>query len=525
MQFWRAVRYVGWGFLLAGLIGLALKAQDRASDLLKNPPPVEAPEAVEAVEAGPEEGSGATPLEPSTEAAEAAEETAAPDRLEVVVVPITGAISGPNEYILRRAVKGAIESGANALVLDIDTPGGSVATLLEMLELVDRFSENSTSIAFINDEAISAGALLSAVADEIWYTPKAVIGSAGVVVGSGQDVPETMKQKIESFLQAKIRALSTDHRYRGDVVRAMMDEDFELKIDGKVISEEGVMLNLTAEEAMRTYGRPPEALFGDGIAKDIDALLDARFGAGSWELTRLEVTWSEELAKYLNTIAPLMVALGILAIFIEVKTPGFGVFGAIGIVLIVIVFSINYLTGLAGMEPAIVFFVGVALIALELFVFPGTFIAGAVGLLLVVGSLLWSMADLWPTVEGGIEVDFDALFEALADLSISFLLTGIGLALVWKFLPETSAFKRVTLQTTVGATSETLAHGGGSAKAALPDLGAEGKALTPLRPLGRIEVGGEVFEARADEGFIDSGEAVIVVAYKQYYLLVERAPA
>src|SRR5690606_7976187 len=146
-----------------------------------------------------------------------------------------------------------------------------------------------------------------------------VIGSAGLVGGTGEDVPETMRQKVESYVRAKLRALSTPHPYREQVVRAMMDASYELEIDGKIISPEGEMLNLTADEALELYGDPPQPLFGDGRAVDIDSLLNQRFGEDQWVVETFTVTWSEELAKYLNSIAPLLIGFGIVGLFIEFK--------------------------------------------------------------------------------------------------------------------------------------------------------------------------------------------------------------
>ncbi|MFP4540953.1 MAG: hypothetical protein ACLFR7_04945, partial [Opitutales bacterium] len=178
----RVRRFVG--LLLVGLGAfLVLHAQERPSDVLKragddSPPsasdapdePDRADEADATEEAGSESAAPSSPAETAATASETDE--AGGERgasgtegvANVVHVPVRDIIAAPNEYVLRRALKTAISEGAHVLVLDIDTPGGSVATLLEMMEHIDRFNAQGMTIAYINDEAISAGALLSAVA-------------------------------------------------------------------------------------------------------------------------------------------------------------------------------------------------------------------------------------------------------------------------------------------------------------------------------------------------------------------------
>lgn len=504
MQLTRGVR-LGLSALCL-CVSFALSGQDRASDLLKKvTTPAEAPVAEDVEEQASGDGfsferwTGEAP--------------------KVVSVPIHDVIAGPNEFILRRALKLAISGEADVLVLDIDTPGGAVGSLLKMMEALDEFNEIGLTIAFVNNEAISAGALLSAVTKEIWLTPKAVIGSAGVVSGGGQDIPETMQLKIESYLQAKIRALATEHPYKADVIKAMMDGDFELVVEGEVISVAGEMLNLTASEAMTFYGEPPTPLFGNGIARDLEALLVTRFGEGNYELTELEITWSEEVATYLTKIAPLLMALGIVGLFIEFKTPGFGIFGVGGILLIGLVFTTNYITGLAGLEVFLFMIAGLVLIGVEIFILPGTIVFLALGMLLFLGALLWSLADVWPTVDGGITVDMESLISAGATLSFSLILSVIGMVIVAKILPKTPLFDRFVVgDPQVAAVGPAIASSG---SISLPTAGTRGIAIRPLHPIGEVEIEGQRYQARSQVGAIGQGATIEVVARGQFNLEVK----
>ncbi len=202
----------------------------------------------------------------------------------------------------------------------------------------------------------------------------------------------------------------------------MIDADTELKIDGQVLKEKGELLSLTATEAMKTYGTPPQPLLGSGIARDTADLLTQKFGPRGFEVTQLEATWSERLAVFLNGLAPVLLGLGMLALFIEFKTPGFGVFGISGVCLLAIVFLSSSVAGLSGHEPLALFAVGAVLLLLELAFFHSAGFLGVVGFALMAGSLLWAMADLWPNEPVAVAWSADAFVRPLANL-------GLGLAI------------------------------------------------------------------------------------------------
>lgn len=432
-------------------------------------------------------------------------------KVTVLVIPVRDQIADPVHYILRRGLK----EGADVVVLDMKTPGGSAGTALEMMEALNKFS--GKTITYINDEAMSAGAFISAATEEIWFAPGGVIGAAAAVNSNGQDIPETMRLKINSFLRAKIRAISEGKGYRGDVVSAMIDKDFELKIGDKVLKAKGELLSLTATEALKTYGEPPQALLGAGTAKDIDDLLTQKFGAGNFEKKTFEVTWSETFAGYLSKITPILLGLGLLALYIEFKTPGFGIFGITGIVLLAIVFLSSYVAGLSGHEPLLVFAVGVVLVALELAFFHTGGVLGVVGLMMMGGSLVWAMADFWPNQPISVAWSTDLLLEPMKNLLLGFVVAGGLVALLWRFLPHGWIFHRLAVGGAVvgaGVAPEVL-----SEQDAL--VGRTGVAVTSLFPSGQVEIDGQRHEARLEVGFVEAGTPVRVVRRTGFSLIVE----
>lgn len=439
----------------------------------------------------------------------------------VYVIPVKDEINRPILYILRRGLKEAIEQKAGAVVLDMDTPGGALDVTFEIMEALGKF--HGETLTYVNKEAMSAGAFISATTGEIWFTPDAVIGAAAPVSAEGKDIDVTMRQKIVSYLKARVRAISEGKGYRGEVISAMIDADYELKIGDKVIKAKGELLSLTASEANKTYGEPPLALLGAGIAKDIDALLAKKYGAGNYVIKQFQVTWSEQLAQYLTAISPVLLGLGMLALFIEFKTPGFGVFGIAGIILLGIVFIGNYVAGFSGHEPLLIFALGLIMVVVELIFFPGVAIVAVTGLVLMLGSLVWAMADLWPGVPLTTAWSGDAFATPLQNLGLGLVIAvamGLGLA---RFLPKGWVWDRMVVGSAIGGAAQVAGVSPEVAHEVGTLIGQRGTAVTMLRPSGQIEISGRRYEAIVEIGAVDSGDPVIVRGRRDFALIVEKA--
>jgi membrane-bound serine protease (ClpP class) len=429
----------------------------------------------------------------------------------VFVIPVNGEIADPILYILRRGLKDAIAQKADLVVLDIDTLGGSAATALDMMDALNQYP--GATATYVNDKAMSAGAFISAATQEIWFAPKGVIGAAAVVTSTGEDVQETMRLKWTSFLRGKTRAASEDKGYRGDVLAAMIDKDFELKIGDQVIKPKGELLTLTDEEAMKTYGSPPQPLLGAGIAKNIDDLLAKKFGAGNYVVTRLEVTWSERLAVWINAFSPVLIGLGLLAFFLEFKLPSHGAIATAGVVLLGAVFLGHYLAGFSGHEPVLVFAIGLILVALEMMFFHSAGFLGVVGLFMMLGSLVWSLADIWP---GGPAHWGTTFIKPLDQVGLGVLIAVVLGAALAKLLPDSWFFDKLTVRSTVSSTSQSL-----PAEAAAV-VGKPAEAATALAPSGYVIVDGRRYEAFCETGFVEKGVALRVVGVDNFRLIVTK---
>jgi len=211
----------------------------------------------------------------------------------------------------------------------------------------------------------------------------------------------------------------------------------------------------------------------------------------------------------------------VVCLIIEFKTPGFGVFGLAGILLLVLVFLGHYVAGFSGHEPIILFGVGLLLLAVEVFFFPGIAVMALSGMVLMLGSLVWAMADIWPNEPVTIAVSGDLFFAPVLNLGI-----GLGLALVLglliaRFLPRGWIWDRMALQTApVGAAQLAgIAPEAGAAAASL--VGVRGVVVTGLFPSGQIEIDGRRYEAKLEVGSAPPGTVVVVKRTSDFNLVVE----
>ena len=317
---------------------------------------------------------------------------------KVYILPIREDIMPPLVYVVRRGVKEAMEANADALILDMNTDGGRVDVTEEIIEIISKFK--GATVTYVNDRAFSAGAFISVATQKIYMAPQSVIGAAAPIMmspgGTGAEkMPDTVEAKMTSAVRALVRTQAEKNGHNIDVIEAMIDKTKELKIDGEVLNKEGNILTLTDRQAAKEYGNPPKPLLSSGTVESLDALL-AQLGYAGAQRVEIKPTGAEKLGIWINTIAPLLLIIGIVGLYIEFKTPGFGLPGIIGIIAFAIYFLGGYVAGLSAAGWVIVFVVGLILVLVELLVFPGTFIAGITGAVLMLVALVMGMVDMYP---------------------------------------------------------------------------------------------------------------------------------
>lgn len=453
-------------------------------------------------------------------------------------VEVRGPIDASTQSHLHRGLTLAEEAGA-LLVLDIDTPGGGVEVTWQIARSLQQASDRGVpTIAWVNERATSAGAMLSMACDTLYMRPTGTIGSAlPVTIGPTGMQPvspdESVREKTLSYCREEFRVIAEKSGRSGLLAEAMVDPDvgvvaIELEGERKLVSEreyddmrmegvhprflrtvveEGKLLNVGGEEAL-------DLGLCDGLVDSVDELA-ASLGVTPDELIPVERTRSEDWASVLYAWSPLLLVLGFLCAYVEFKMPGFGLPGILSIACFALVVFGRFLVGLADVPHVVLLVIGVGLIATELFLVPGTIWFGALGVVALLAGIVWSFAGLGTGFEYGLDRSI------LLDESLRVLIAAtIAMVATWslsRFLPKTPFFGRVVL--------DPLADGTGTAQAAamadaggrhaeLARVGSRGRALTALRPVGKVTLVADEtldYEALSSGPEIAPGTAVVVV--------------
>jgi membrane-bound serine protease (ClpP class) len=440
-----------------------------------------------------------------------AQDTDAP----VYVIQVHGPIDLGLAPYLSRVLGEAERVGARAVILDIDTPGGRLDAVLQMRDAI--LDSNVRTIAFVNRTAFSAGALIAISAEEIYMTPAAVMGAATPVDAGG----EAADEKVVSAVRSTFRATAEERGRDPRIAEAMVDPNVE--IEG--LSAPGQLLTLTTTEAQR-WG------YANGVAPDRATLLSAAGLAGA-PVVETSPRLAENVVRFLTNpiVASLLISIGVLLILIDFFTAGFGLAGTVGLVLLGTFFWGHYIAGLAGWEGLALVLLGLALIALEVFVIPGFGVAGVLGLAALLGGLFISMI-------GGQIVTQQALIRAGSTLALALITIVAGAVALFWLLPRLPWLRGLILQTNLalpegvgGRRTLVLAgtldrddlRNGARLAVEQPALfGAAGEALTDLRPGGFAQIGGRRVDVVTRGEYITAGEPIEVVADEGYRRVVRR---
>ena len=297
-------------------------------------------------------------------------------------VPIHGTIDMGLPHYIQRVVNEAEENNANVIIFDIDTFGGRVDAATQIKDMI--LDSKVTTIAFINKRAISAGALIALSCDSIFMTPGASIGAATAVDLQGNKASE----KVISYMREEMASTAeANNRSRG-VATAMVDEelssDFLLNMQGDTLTAkdvegfaEGKLITLSTQLAVQL------GIAGGEFERIEDVLKYLELE--NVEQKDTEESWAERLVRFLTNpvVAPLFMSLGMLGLFMEIKSPGFGIPGIVGLTCLALFFGSHFLVGLADMTEVIFLLAGIALILMEILVVPGFGVVGISGIIMI----------------------------------------------------------------------------------------------------------------------------------------------
>ena len=429
---------------------------------------------------------------------------------EVVVIPLKGQVSQAQFFFLRRALKEAERQQAQAVILDMDTYGGELNACMEMQKALAQVKLRT--LTYINPNAGSAGALIALSTREIYMAPISAIGAAAPVTAGGEDLAQTLKDKQISFLSSYFASVAENNGHNPDIAVAFINKDKAVVVGGQTIHEKGSVLTLSAQEAAKIIDGKP--VLAAGIASSLDDLLKKAKLEGI--VREVQPTGFEVLAFWVTTLAPLFLLGGILGAYIEIKIPGFGLAGILSAICFAIFFTGHYVAGLAGWEAPVLFIIGLALVLSELFIHPGTILPGLIGALLVAVSIVWAMVDRYPGAP--LIPDAGMLLVPLLKLAAAAVLASAAIYFLAKHLPQSSFFHGLVLsrRNPVGAALSPT-----QSEYTRLSAGAQGVARSILRPSGKADFGGELYDVITEGQFVDPGTPVRVVAVEGARIVVE----
>lgn len=385
------------------------------------------------------------------------------------------------------------------IIIEMDTYGGAVN---DADDIRTRILDYKKPIyVWINKDAASAGALISIACDSIYMSSGASIGAATVVTGDGEQAPDKYQSYMRSIMRSTAEAKGRDPK----IAEGMVDED--LQVDS--VSQEGKVITFSTSEAIQ-YG------FCDAELNSVEEILK-RQNISEYEISNFQLSSSENIISlFLNPfVSGILLLLIFGGLYFELQTPGVG-FPIIASITALLLYLIPYyLNGVAENWEIVLLFLGIILIAVEVFVIPGFGVFGILGLFTSIGSLILIMLnnDLFDFT---FVVSGDIVSASLAVLSSIFLL-GILILFGGIKLTDTDAFKKIALEETQDSKLGYVSN-----KYSDEYIGKKGKAFTVLRPSGKVIIDEKLCDATSYDGFIEKNSKIKVVGNEGSALKVSK---
>jgi len=428
--------------------------------------------------------------------------------------------SGMSDYA-RRAIAEAVARKPDLIVFEINTFGGRLGAAFDIVDTITALK--IPTISLVQKKAISAGALIALSSDKLYMLPSTTIGDCAPIVQSSDGQPQIVGEKIQSPLRAKFRNLAERNGHPRLLSEAFVSPDLGvMELSGKdttiyinvaeyndmsedeqkkwtskkTLVRAGELLTMTNEEAQRLK-------FSKGTPENIEAF---KKEVGITRTEIIEISWAEKLTRFIGAISGILMILGFGALYMEFKTPGFGIFGVIGIVLLATVFLGQYASSLHDKLPLVLLCLGVVFMLLEILVLPGTMICGALGIICFVAALALSfdgsnLPDFAPKLVSLSNWQYGLMYIMLcAVLALS--LPIVASKYLIPMLPDSF--------TPINKTDLSKAHSPVEEFVEEIKKGDTGIALTDLRPCGHAKFGDKMFDAQSRSDFIVAGSAVKV---------------
>jgi membrane-bound serine protease (ClpP class) len=422
------------------------------------------------------------------------------EKTKVMVMELKAEIDPRTNRYVDLALKHATEIKADIVIIEMDTYGGAVTDAKDIVENIMDFDKPVW--VYINKDAASAGALISIACDSIYMSAGANIGAATVVTQDGAAAPD----KYQSYMRSTMRSIAEENGRDPKIAEAMVDQTIE--IEG--ITPAGQVITFSTNEAI-------EHGFCEAKVESIEEILE-RNKVDNYELINYEQSNTEYIISiFLNPfVSGILIMVIVGGIWFELQTPGVGFPIAAAILALVLYFVPYYLTGLAENWEIIAFFLGLVLIALEVFVIPGFGVAGILGITLTLGSLILVMLN--NDAFDFTFVEFDSIIMAIIVASLG-VFGGLALLIIVGVkMTDSKLFARVAL-------TDTMNRSDGYTSSFIKEsmIGKSGTAHTVLRPSGKVMIDGDVYDAYTRGDYIDKDQKIIVTSEEGTSLKVKQA--
>ncbi len=453
---------------------------------------------------------------------------------KVYVIPVSGTVDPGMAAFIKRALVVPKDDPNPLFIIELDTFGGRVDAALQIVDTLTSVPKGQT-IAFVKTKAISAGALIALACNRLVMKKNTTIGDCAPITYS-QEGPKMLGEKFQSPLRAKFRSLAKKNNYPETLAEAMVTAEmvvYAVTMDGKTVYMDSQAFDdLTPAEKDRVTSKKTIVAKGELLTMDdtealeygfsrmsvdhIDDMLK-RMDMGAFEQVRIEESWSETFVRFIGVIAPYLLMIGLAALYMEIKAPGFGAPGIIGITCLALVFLSQYIVGLADYTELLLLILGMLLLGFELFVTPGFGIAGIAGLLSIAIGAILAFQDFVipdPSLPWESELLINNIVYGFGALFMSIILALFILGVVF---PRLS----IVIKGPYLSTDLKDSHAD-SIEVARAKVGDIGTAMTFLRPSGKIKIGEDTFDAITEGEFMEKGTPVRISEIKGNRIIVSR---
>jgi membrane-bound serine protease (ClpP class) len=462
----------------------------------------------------------------------------APKYQRAVLIRFEGTITPLLEQFLYRKLDDAEQDGADLVIVEIDSPGGLVESSFNIAHRL-RDLDWAATVAYVPREALSGAAIVALGCEQIIMDPDAVLGDAGPIVLGEDFLFRHAPEKVRSDLARKIRDLAEGRNRPPALAEAMVDMNLVVY---EVTDRQTGAKQFMSEHELKSSPNPDQWEKGPPVLESREGSFLEVNGRRAVELTLAEgnVNSRQQLQQQLGLTEPprvikpsgvdtavyilnwpwitgLLFVVGLVALYVEVSTPGLGLGGLVSLLCFALFFWSRFLGGTAEVLEIVLFLTGLAFLAVEIFVLPGFGVAGITGLLLMLaGVLMASQTFLIPETKREWEV-FGTSVLVLSCSAVVFVSAAAFLSRHFGSLP---IFNRLILQP---AAPDAMPHAATSTDPNKPlpvlapdnpygvDVGDWGLALSPLRPSGKARFGDRYLDVLTDGDFVERGRQVRII--------------